>query len=207
MAKRLFLAVLLAALAALAVWLAPGLLGTQLDSTSNELAASLAGPPVGGSVADFTPTTPARPAPAATFSDGEGRAASLSDFAGKLVLLNFWATWCGPCIEELPSLDRLQARIGDERFVVLALSIDRDGLAAIRPFHDKLAIRHLGLYLDGKGDVARAFNIKGLPTTVLIGPDGAILGWLQGQAVWDSPEALALIGFYRERLFAARSGT
>ncbi|MGH6933648.1 MAG: TlpA disulfide reductase family protein [Dongiaceae bacterium] len=203
MAKRWVLAVLVAVLAAAAGWLAVGLIDAGSGSARRGTADNLANPPLDGTMADFTPASPARPAPAALFSDGDGRGVSLGDFAGKLVLLNFWATWCGPCIEEMPSLDRLQALAGDDRFAVLALSLDRKGLTAVRSFYDKLAIEHLGVYLDQSGEAARAFKVEGLPTSFLIGPDGAVLGAIQGPAAWDSAEALALIGFYRDRLFSA----
>ena len=203
MAKRLIPVVLLAALAALAVWWSSSLFDSKPAGAPTGILASLADPPISGSVADFTVAAPARPAPAVSFSDEAGRALDLNDFAGKLILLNLWATWCGPCLEELPSLDRLQASLGDDRFQVLAVSVDRKGLAAVKPFFDKLAIRHLGLYLDGTGTSLAGFEVQGLPTTILIGPDGTILGMIRKPAAWDSPEALALIGFYRERLFGA----
>jgi thiol-disulfide isomerase/thioredoxin len=203
MAKRAIPVVLVAVLLALAAWLAPALLDAPGDAAPGQTAAEQANPPLGGSVVKFTPASPARPAPAAVFRDETGREVSLADFRDKLVLLNFWATWCAPCLRELPSLDRLQGTIGDERFTVLALSIDRNGLAAVKPFQDQLAIRNLAIYLDSESKAARAFGVKGLPLTVLVGSDGMILGELLGPAEWDSPEARALIDFYLARLTPA----
>lgn len=203
MAKRLIPTVLLAALAALAVWRTSGLFDSKPGGAPTKILAGLADPPISGSVADFTVTAPVRPAPAVTFSDEAGRALGLNDFAGKLILFNLWATWCGPCLEELPSLDRLQSLRGDDRFLVLAVSVDRKDLASVRPFYDKLAIQHLGLYRDSAGNTLAGFGVQGLPTTILIGPDGEVLGMIRKPAAWDSPEALALIDFYRERLFGA----
>src|SRR3989304_5648179 len=92
--------------------------------------------PAGGAVARFPPTDPPRPASDAAFEDGAGRRLTLADFRGRVVLLNFWATWCGPCVVEMPSLDRLQARLGGADFTVVALSQDRgggEGGAAVSP--------------------------------------------------------------------------
>ena len=81
------------------------------------------------------------------FVDGKGRDLTLADFRGRVVLLNIWATWCVPCREEMPTLDRLQARLGGETFHVLPLSIDRAGLDPVRRFYEEIGIRQLGLYL------------------------------------------------------------
>ncbi|MGH6887210.1 MAG: TlpA disulfide reductase family protein, partial [Geminicoccales bacterium] len=97
-----------------------------------------AAPPISGTVAKFTPTSPGRPAPIEPFFDADGKEATLHDFGGKVVLLNLWATWCAPCIKELPSLDRLQAQLGGDRFQVVAVSVDRRGAEAVRPYFEKL---------------------------------------------------------------------
>ena len=86
-----------------------------------------------------------REIPEIRFADAEGRGLSLGDFRGKVVLLNVWATWCVPCRQEMPSLDRLQAQLGGDDFTVLPLSIDRAGLPAIKRFYEELGLRHLGI--------------------------------------------------------------
>ncbi|MCH8036380.1 MAG: TlpA family protein disulfide reductase [Proteobacteria bacterium] len=115
---------------------------------------------------------------------------------GRVVLLNFWATWCAPCIREMPSLDRLQAALEDRGLAVLAVSIDRGGTEVIRPFAERLGLERLGLYHDAKGALFRAFGVTGLPTTFLIDRRGRIVGAYPGPAEWDEPEARALIEHY-----------
>lgn len=125
------------------------------------------------------------------FVDGDGRGLTLSDFRGQVVLLNLWATWCVPCREEMPTLDRLQAQLGGEDFHVLPLSIDRAGLDPVRRFYEEIGIRHLGLYLAEDLRAMLALAAYGLPTTLLIDRDGREIGRRIGPAEWDSPEAVA----------------
>lgn len=129
----------------------------------------------------------AQPLPEITFHDGANQPRSLADWRGRFVLLNVWATWCGPCRVEMPTLDRLQKQMGGERFDVVALSIDRAGAEVVRRFYDQIEIGSLGLYIDQSGGALRALKITVLPTTLLIGPDGRELGRLVGLAVWDAP--------------------
>jgi thiol-disulfide isomerase/thioredoxin len=159
-------------------------------------------PPLSGTVGNFTPTIPGRPAPIEPFYDADGHEVTLQEFGGKVVLLNLWATWCGPCAEELPSLDRLQAQLGGDRFTVLALSIDRHGAAAVQPFFKTLNITHLGIYVDPKSAFPQALDLQGLPTTLVISPTGIVLGRLAGTAKWDSLEAKALVRYYLDRMGA-----
>jgi thiol-disulfide isomerase/thioredoxin len=136
--------------------------------------------------------TPA-PAPALAFTDLEGRPASLADFRGRVVLLNLWATWCAPCVEELPSLDRLQSRMGGPGFEVVALSLDRGGRAQVEPFLARIGVRALRPHLDPGSAAMAALRPRGLPTTYLIDREGRIAGRLEGTADWDSPAARRLI--------------
>src|SRR5206468_4480825 len=96
----------------------------------------------------FARVARAKPAPELRFNDAEGRAHTLAEFRGKVVLLNIWATWCEPCREEMPALDRLQAKLGGERFHVLALSVDQQGPGVARKFYEQAGIRTLLLYID-----------------------------------------------------------
>lgn len=154
-------------------------------------------PPLAGEFArNFTLLDPPVPAPLDVFQDLAGERVRIGDFAGQVVVLNFWATWCPPCIREMPSLDRMQAELRAEGLAVVAVSIDRDGAAIVQPFAARLGLEELGLYLDPKGTLAKAFGITGLPTTFLIDADSRIVGALQGSAEWDSPEALALLRHY-----------
>jgi thiol-disulfide isomerase/thioredoxin len=131
-------------------------------------------------------------APPASFTDAEGKTLSLRDFAGKLVLVNLWATWCAPCRREMPSLERLQTRLGD-KITILAISEDRGGSKAVAPFVTKLGLRAVKIYLDPESAVSGAFKVDGLPTSFLIDRQGRVLGRVEGQAEWDSPKMLAII--------------
>lgn len=147
-------------------------------------------------VQHFTPLSEPRPVPDEVFYDEDGVERRFADFRGKGIVLNFWATWCGPCVRELPSLDRLADRIAEEDIVVLPLSQDRKGLAIVRPFYKRLGIKNLGIYLDPKGRVAARFGLGSLPVTVFIDREGRIVGSLLGLAEWDTPEAVTLVRSY-----------
>lgn len=128
-----------------------------------------------------------------SFEDETGAKKTLSDFRGKVVLLNLWATWCLPCRHEMPSLDRLQKELGSDQFEVVALSLDRAGLKAARAFFDEIKIAHLKLYIDPTMKAGNGLRAVGMPTTILIGKDGRELGRLPGPAEWDSAAAKKLI--------------
>lgn len=134
-----------------------------------------------------------RALPELSFASGTGTAMSLSDFRGRVVLLNIWATWCVPCRKEMPTLERLQEQFGGTQFEVVVLSIDQGGAASVQSFYKEIAIHHLGVYVDTSGKVARDLNIVGLPTTLLIDRKGRELARLIGPAVWDSPEIVSVI--------------
>ena len=135
--------------------------------------------------------------PVLRFEDDSGRSLSLAGFEGKVVLLNIWATWCIPCREEMPTLDRLQAELGSPDFHVVALSIDRAGVDAVRQFYGEIGIARLAIYIDSSGKAATELGVVGLPTTLLIDRQGREIGRLVGPAEWDAPE---LVGFLRSRL-------
>ncbi len=155
-------------------------------------------PPFAGELRNLTLRGELHPAPEYRFLDGDGAEISLVDFRGRLVLLNFRATWCPPCVEEMPSLDRLQARFGGERFEVVALSLDRQGLDAIMPFFTEHGLDALRPYSDPSMASMSAFKLAGLPTSLIIGPQGHIVATMAGPADWDSPGAHALITYLLE---------
>lgn len=174
-----------------------GAIAAVLTFGGARLSASLAGDaPLTGAVADFSRIDPPLPAPGDPFKDSAGKELHLKDFRGKLVLLNIWATWCAPCRAEMPSLDRLQAKLGGEGFVVLPLSLDRGGGPVVAVYYGQHDITHLGVYLAGQGGLQNALKIGGVPTSFLIDPEGRVVGSLEGATQWDSPEALALIRSY-----------
>ena len=135
---------------------------------------------------EFIPASPPLQAPAISFVDLAGNTVSLSEFTGKIVLINLWATWCEPCLREMPSLERMQLRLGD-KITVIAVSEDRGGNKTVEPFIDKLGLKSIKTYLDPKSAAERAFQVQGLPTTILIDRKGRILGRVEGAAEWDSP--------------------
>jgi thiol-disulfide isomerase/thioredoxin len=134
-----------------------------------------------------------KPVPDLHFQDAAGKPLRLADFHGKVVLLNLWATWCIPCRAEMPTLDRLQAQLGGPGFEVVAVSIDRGGMKAVDPFFREIKLVHLARYLDPSGEAAGHLGVLGLPTTLLIDPEGHELGRLVGPAEWDSTEMIAFL--------------
>lgn len=140
-----------------------------------------------------------RALPELTFRGAGDRPLTIADFRGRVVLLNFWATWCAPCVEEMPSLERLQAAVGGADFEVVAISIDRQGARLVEAFFARLGIARLAMYLDPSGASARVLNLPGLPTTLLIDREGREVGRLPGNASWDTPAAQALIRALIER--------
>ncbi len=148
--------------------------------------------PGSGKVAAFQPAAAQAPLPEVPFVDGDGTARTLADFKGHGVVLNFWATWCVPCVAEMPALDRLRARLAGRGIEVLALSSDRGGAPVVRAFFAKHGINHLPVTLDEGLRAARALGVQGLPTTVLIDGAGRDRGRLVGAAEWDSEDAVAL---------------
>lgn len=157
-----------------------------------------------GTMRQFTLLKPLRPAPWQTIKDEAGKPIDLAALKGKVVLLNMWATWCAPCVHEMPSLDKLKAEMSDPRFELIALSIDRDGVDKVKPFYEKLGLKTLAIRLDDGNANFRAFAVRGLPTTYLIDHDGNIAGYLEGPADWSSPQAKALLKYYLDRVPAAK---
>jgi thiol-disulfide isomerase/thioredoxin len=127
------------------------------------------------------------------FLDGSGATVGLDSFRGKVVLLNVWATWCAPCREEMPDLDKLQAELGSDKFQVVALAVDKSGLAGARKFLADIRAEKLGVYVDPTGKEGTRLKVFGMPTTILVDAEGREIGRLIGPAKWDSPEAKKLI--------------
>ena len=138
----------------------------------------------------------ARPVPDLAFEDDRGGSRRPGEFRGKTVLLNVWATWCVPCREEMPALDRLQRELGGPDFEVVALSIDAGGVAVVKRFYGEIGIRSLPIYVDPSMRATSALGTVGLPTTLLIDAEGREIGRHIGPAEWDSPQAVRLIARY-----------
>jgi thiol-disulfide isomerase/thioredoxin len=144
----------------------------------------------GDSKVPFARATRPKPVPELRFNDADGRAHTLADYRGKVVLLNIWATWCEPCREEMPALDRLQAKLGGVRFEVVPLSVDQQGLAIARRFYADVGIKALPLYIDPTARAAFTLDAAGLPVTLLVDPAGREIGRHLGPVKWDSPEVM-----------------
>ena len=151
---------------------------------------------------NFVMLDPPKALPGVRFVDGDGRSRALSDFRGKFVLLNIWATWCIPCRKEMPTLDRLQSTLGGNGFEVVAMSIDRGGLDVVRKFYGEIGVSHLATYIDASGRTFRDLAIVGLPTTLLIHRAGREIGRHVGPAEWDAPDTIAFL----RRLIGRRTG-
>ena len=146
-----------------------------------------------GTLAKFQLAKAQKPLPDLAFNDADDKPLTLADYKGKIVLLNFWATWCAPCVKEMPSLDRLQAEMGKDKFVVLPLSLDGPTRPKVAPFYEDKKLSHLGVYFDKGRKAMQALDISILPTSILVDAQGREIGRLEGEADWDKPEALALM--------------
>jgi thiol-disulfide isomerase/thioredoxin len=146
-----------------------------------------------GQMAAFVTKKTPEALPEITFNDGTGKPLTLADFKGRTVLLNLWATWCNPCREEMPSLDRLQQALGSDKFEVVALSLDKQGAAGSQKFLDEVKAKSLKLYVDASGKSGTVMKLVGMPTTILINKEGLEVGRLAGPAEWDSEDAKKLI--------------
>ncbi|WP_237181155.1 TlpA family protein disulfide reductase [Roseomonas haemaphysalidis] len=137
----------------------------------------------------LSPAAP-KPVPPLSFTDADGKPYDLGAFPGRMLLVNLWATWCAPCVKEMPALDRAQQALGDENWAVLPLSSDRGGAAQVTPFFERTGLKHLKIWLDPRGAAARAVGARGLPTTLVIDRQGQEVARLEGDAEWDSPAML-----------------
>lgn len=126
------------------------------------------------------------------FVDGESER-TLADFKGQALVVNLWATWCAPCVTEMPALDRLSETVSGDGIAVLPLSADREGAPVIQAFFATNGIGHLPVMVDRMGKVARALGVPGLPTTVLYDREGREVGRVVGIAEWDAPDAVAFL--------------
>jgi thiol-disulfide isomerase/thioredoxin len=150
-----------------------------------------------GEVAALTMATKPLQVPDLAFVDSDGQPKKLSDWKGRTVLLNLWATWCIPCRKEMPALDSLQGKLGGDKFAVLAVNIDTRNPEKPKAFLQDGNLTRLGYYTDTKAKVFQDLKSVGLalgmPTSVLIDGQGCEIGNIAGPAEWDSEDALKLI--------------
>jgi thiol-disulfide isomerase/thioredoxin len=183
---------LAAAAVTLAAGLAPRKPHAQTILTPQEPKVELYG------IDHLEPLQPPAPPAATSFSDRDGKPVTLADFAGKGVVLNMWATWCTPCVAEMPALDQLATALAASNIVVVPISSDRGGTKVVEKFYAAHDVKNLGIWTDAHGVAARAWGARGLPTTLIIDRQGRALARLEGGAEWATQEAIqkikALIG-------------
>ncbi len=142
---------------------------------------------------------PPPPAPGFSLPDLEGNPVRLADLRGKYVLLNFWATWCPPCVREMPTMERLAQQMADAPFTVLAVSLDDEGAAKVRPFIERLGVT-FPIALDPESKVSGVYGARDLPATFVIDPQGRVVAAAKGERDWAAPEMLD----YFNELIASR---
>jgi thiol-disulfide isomerase/thioredoxin len=154
-------------------------------------------PMVKGEMAALSPASTPRRLPELAFQDATGQPKTLADWRGRTVLFNLWATWCVPCRKEMPALDALQAKLGGERFAVVAVNIDTRDPEKPKAWLKEVGIDKLGYYADPSAkvfqDLKEAGKAFGMPTTLLVDPIGCEIATLAGPAEWASEDALKVI--------------
>jgi thiol-disulfide isomerase/thioredoxin len=150
-----------------------------------------------GEVAALTMATTPLKLPDLAFQDADGKPKKLSDWRGKTVLLNLWATWCVPCRKEMPALDGLEAKLSGPNFEVVAVNIDTRDPDKPKNFLKEAGLSRLGYYTDEKAkvfqDLKSIGRALGMPTSVLVDPKGCEIGTIAGPAEWNSDDAIKLI--------------
>jgi len=146
-----------------------------------------------GKLAAFLIHPQPKPLADIAFQDGTGKPLKLSDWKGRVALVNLWATWCAPCRKEMPDLLKLQNELGSDQFEVVAISVDRKGAAASSVFLKETGADNLKLYVEPTTKIVNDLQSAGLPASILVDRQGRELGRILGPADWASPEALALI--------------
>jgi len=149
--------------------------------------------PRSGVIKNFKPTKPPKSLANTPFLDAAGATRSLADYRGRGVVLNFWATWCPPCVREMPALDRLQVMLKGTGVEVVTLSEDRNGAALIEKFFALNGIKNLPKLIDPKGAALKSYGVTVLPTTIFINGNGVEIGRVLGISEWDSPEMVAFL--------------
>jgi len=137
-------------------------------------------------------------APDFSLKDLNGKKVGLKQFRGKILFLNFWATWCGPCKEEMPSLEVLHQQFKEKSFVLLTISVDYEGEKPVQEFINKHRYT-FPVLLDPKCETLDLFEVKGIPTTFLIDKKGKMIGKAIGPRDWKSPEVVSLLNLLIEK--------
>lgn len=149
-------------------------------------------------VGDFSPIDPPLPTPKEDFEDQLGAKLTLADFKGEVVVLNFWASWCAPCVAEMPTLDALQGEMGAQGLKVVAVSIDRDGIKKAAPFFRRTGVKNLTLYTDRLSDLFQELQGSVLPTTFILDREGRVVQKFVGPTDWNGPHVKDVLKPYLE---------
>jgi thiol-disulfide isomerase/thioredoxin len=139
------------------------------------------------------PTDPPVPAPDIVFVSADGSEHHLAEFVGRGMVINFWATWCVPCVAEMPALAALSKTLAPDDIAVLPLSSDRAGADVVETFYQEHGISGLPVLIDPKGAAARAWHVRGIPTSVIVDTKGQERARLEGSADWSTPAAAELV--------------
>ncbi len=144
-----------------------------------------------GTIADLRRTEPPAIPAAATFQEADGAVRRLGDYAGKGLVVNLWATWCVPCVVEMPELQELARKVAGDGILVLPLSSDRGGAEVVRRFYAAHKLDGLPVLLDPRGEAGRAWGARGLPTTIVIDRQGRERGRVEGAIDWAGEATIA----------------
>lgn len=141
----------------------------------------------------YTAQNPPAPVSGLPFIDANGDQQRLEQHLGRGVVFNFWATWCAPCVREIPQLDRLKALLKPDGIDVVTISEDRKGVPLVKKFYRVNEIKNLSVDIDEGGKVLRDSKVRGLPMTLLINAQGLEIGRVQGISEWDSKNVVAFL--------------
>lgn len=143
---------------------------------------------------NYSPLKTGLPAPNFTFPGLDGKMVSLSDYRGTVVLVNIWATWCPPCVDEMPSMERLYKELKGEKFEILAVSIDALGAKAVAPFMEKYNLSFPAL-MDPDATIKTMYQATGVPESFIVNQEGILIKKIIGPRDWATPE---IFGFFRD---------
>lgn len=128
-----------------------------------------------------------------TFNDVDGKTIDFSQFKGKIIMVNMWATWCPPCVRELPAIERLATKFKAEDFVLLPISIDAEGKQQVQPFLNSLGMPNFNSYYDQPQSLGDVFPLDTIPATFILDQQGQLIAFVRSYVDWDDAKAISLI--------------
>ncbi|GIU27216.1 TlpA disulfide reductase family protein [Shewanella sp. MBTL60-007] len=139
------------------------------------------------------------PIEAVPFKDSKGEAVDFSQYKGKVIMVNMWATWCPPCVRELPAISRFSAKIGSDDFEVLPVSIDLEGNKQVEPFLKSLGMEDFNTYYDKEQKLGHVFPLDTIPATFILNREGELIAFVRTFVDWDDDKAVTLIKSFLEQ--------